>query len=219
MLVLSRKLNSSIHIGPDIEVKVLEICKSRVRVGIDAPSKLRVWRDELPKVEKDSPPPEEQDEQLAWSSTHFDVLLVEDDPGHAKLICGALAESATPNSSIDVSIAKSGELALEALQLTGAHNLTAPPFDLILLDLNLPRMTGLDVLRQIRDDSQSNLTPVVMLSCSDDDGMAAECLQSGANAYVTKSGDPKSFRDSVSRIAGFWSNDCRIPRQPVCLPR
>jgi len=144
----------------------------------------------------------------------FEVLLVEDDPGHAKLICGALSECELP-TSIDVTIAQTAESAMETLRMEKCPAWVTPPFDLILLDLYLPRMTGLDLLRRIRTDPLLFLTPVVMLSCTDEGAAAANCLEAGANAFVTKSGDPQSFRTSVARIAGFWGSECRVPRRPV----
>lgn len=215
MLILSRKRDSAIHIGPDIQVRILEIHKKHVRVGVEAPAAVPIWRDEvLPTRRPDSLLQNREDE---WSSDNkpFDVLLIEDDPGHAKLICGALSECVL-SRCIDVTIARTAELAIETLQMDECQDRTASPFDLILLDLYLPQMTGLDLLRMIRTDPALYLTPVVMLSCADADFVAADCLEAGANAFVTKSGDPGSFRTSVARIAGFWGNECCVPRRPVC---
>ncbi len=148
----------------------------------------------------------------------FEVLLVEDDPGHAKLICGAFSKCRLPRP-IDVAVAQTGELAAESLGMDGGQRPAASPFDLILLDMYLPRMTGLDLLLKIRTDPFLYLTPVVMLSCSDDDAAAANCLDAGANAFVSKARDPGAFRTSIARIADFWGNESRVPRQEVCRPR
>ena len=148
----------------------------------------------------------------------FEVLLVEDDLGHAKLICGAFSACRLPRP-INVAVAQTGELAAESLGMDGGQRPAASPFDLILLDLYLPRMTGLDLLSRIRTDPLLYLTPVVMLSCSDDDAVAANCLDAGANAFVSKASDPGAFRTSIARIADFWGNECRVPRQQVCRPR
>jgi two-component system response regulator len=83
----------------------------------------------------------------------------------------------------------------------------------------LPRMTGLDLLLSIRTDPFLHLTPVVMLTCTDDDAVAADCLDAGANAFVSKSSDPETFRTSIARIADFWGNESRVPTQEVCRPR
>lgn len=214
MLVLSRKRDSSIQIGPDIRVTILGIRKSQVKVGVEAPTAMTVWRDELaPKRGSDVPLPDPENERSS-SNRPFAILLVEDDPGHAKLICGALSECQLPQS-MNVAVAQTAESAMEALRMDECQAWKTSPFDLILLDLYLPRMTGLDLLRRIRTHPLLYLTPVVMLSCTDEDAAAANCLEAGANAFVTKSGDPQSFRTSVARIAGFWSNECRVPRRPV----
>ena len=215
MLVLTRKQDSSIHIGPDIRVTILGIRKNQVKVGVDAPRSVPVWRNEMPPARPSTSQLQDPEDERSSGKRALEVLLVEDDPGHARLICGALSECKTLRS-IDVAIAQTAELAMEALRMDEFQDANAPPFDLILLDLYLPRMTGLDLLRRIRTDPVLYLTPVVMLSCADDDVAAANCLEAGANAFVTKSGDPGSFRTSVARIAGFWGNECRVLRRPVC---
>jgi carbon storage regulator CsrA len=218
MLVLSRKRDSSIHIGADIRVTILGIRKNQVRVGVEAPAAIPVWRAELlPKAEASL---ELQAREDGWPSgkKQFEVLLVEDDPGHAKLICGAFSQCRLPRP-IDVAVAQTGEIAAESLGMDGGQRPAASPFDLILLDMYLPRMTGLDLLLKIRTDPFLYLTPVVMLSCSDDDAAAAKCLDAGANAFVSKARDPGAFRTSISRIADFWGNESRVPRQEVCHPR
>jgi carbon storage regulator CsrA len=218
MLVLSRKRDSSIHIGANIRVTILGIHKNQVRVGVEAPAAIPVWRAELfPKAEASLELQAREDGRPSGKK-QFEVLLVEDDPGHAKLICGAFSECRLPRP-IDVAVAQTGELAAESLGMDGGQRPAASPFDLILLDLYLPRMTGLDLLSRIRTDPLLYLTPVVMLTCADDDAVAADCLDAGANAFVSKASDPGAFRTSIARIADFWGNECRVPRQQVCRPR
>ena len=218
MLVLSRKRDSSIHIGADIRVTILGIRGNQVKVGVEAPAAIPVWRDEL--LPKGQASLELQAREDGWPSgkKQFEVLLVEDDLGHSKLICGAFAECRLPRL-IDVAVAQTGELAAESLGMDGDQRPAASPFDLILLDVHLPRMTGLDLLLKIRTDPLLYLTPVVMLSCSDDDAVATNCLDAGANAFVSKARDPGAFRTSIARIADFWGNESRVPRQQVCRPR
>ena len=218
MLVLSRKRDSSIRIGADIRVTILRIRGDQVKVGVEAPAAIPVWRAEL--LPKGQASLELQAREDGWPSgkKQFEVLLVDDDLGHAKLICGAFAECRLPRP-IDVAVAQTGELAAESLGMDGGQRQAASPFDLILLDMYLPRMSGLDLLLKIRTDPFLYLTPVVMLSCSDDDAAAANCLDVGANAFVSKARDPGAFRTSIARIADFWGNECRVPRQHVCCPR
>ena len=218
MLVLSRKGGSSIHIGANIRVTILGIRKNQVRVGVEAPAAIPVWREEL--LPKGPASLELQAREDRWppAKKQFEVLLVEDDLGHAKLIGGALSECRLQRP-INVAVAQTGELAAESLGMDGGQRPAASPFDLILLDMYLPRMTGLDLLLRIRTDPLLYLTPVVIFSCADDDAIAANCLDAGANAFVSKSRDPGAFQTSIARIADFWGNESRVPRQEVCRPR
>ncbi len=218
MLVLARKRDSAIHIGADIRVTILGIRGNQVKVGVEAPATVPVWRDEALPKGRTGLEVETREDGRSWGKRAFEVLVVEDDRGHAKLICGAFSECRLP-APIEVAVAQTGELAAESLGMGGGQRPAAPPFDLILLDFYLPRMTGLDLLLKIRTDPLLYLTPVVMLSCDDDDAVAANCLDAGANAFVSKSRDPGAFRSSIARIADFWGNECRIPRQHVCCPR
>ena len=218
MLVLSRKQDSSIHIGADIRVTILGIRKNQVRVGVEAPAAIPVWREEL--LPKGPASLELQAREDRWPPVkkRFEVLLVEDDLGHAKLIGGAFSECRLPRP-INVAVAQTGELAAESLGMDGGQRPAASPFDLILLDMYLPRMTGLDLLLRIRTDPLLYLTPVVMLTSTDDEAVAADCLDAGANAFVSKARDPGAFRTSIARIADFWGNESLVPRQEVCRPR
>ncbi len=122
MLVLSRKRDSSIHIGADIRVTILGIHGNQVKVGVEAPAAVPVWRDEaLPKGRTGL---EVETREDGWSSGKraFEVLLVEDDLGHAKLICGAFSECRLP-TPIEVAVAQTGELAAESLGMDSGQRL------------------------------------------------------------------------------------------------
>ncbi len=213
MLVLARDCDSVIRIGPDIRVKVLSIRKQRVKIGVDAPENVRVWREEIgplpeadehhPDILLDEPQPQEppRDED-------FSILVVEDDPDHARLITKVLTDCRFPQ----VTLAKTGEAAIKVLGADGAAASAGFLPHLVLLDLQLPDMSGVDVLRRIRSTDRLQTTPVVMLSAAREDHAVADCLEAGANAFVNKSAQYREFRDSVSRIAQFWKNDCRILR-------
>ncbi len=199
MLVLSRKQDRAIHIGSDIKVQVLSIKRQSVTLGIDAPDSVRILRDEL------VPPLDQQPPALNQCTAGMRiVLVVEDDPGHAKLIRKALCQ----HQGTMVTVAETAQIALDALdaQLTSPDAMIQP--DLIMLDLGLPDGSGLDVLRRIRSVPELRSTPVVVLSCSDDEDVLNECMESGANAFVPKLAGYDDFRAQVSRVGQFWAGDC-----------
>ena len=214
MLVLSRGCDAVVHIGPDIQVKVLAIRKQRVKLGVDAPGDVRVWRDEVlpdprPKVTEDRGEP-----PIAAAGRDMPILIVEDEPGHATLIRKVLAE----NDFAQCTVATSGTAALEILGIETPAAQDAclareaiTPF-LILLDYHLPDRVGLEVLRRIRSFPRLQTTPVIVLSAEDGESVVSRCLEAGANAFVPKPATFVEFRKSVSRIVGFWSGHCRVPQ-------
>lgn len=204
MLVLSRNRDSAVHIGSDITVKVLSIRRQAVKLGIAAPQSVRVWRDELAPL-SDEAQQSRADRPAAGMKI---VLVVEDDPGHAKLIRNALCQS----QGTMVTVAQTAGTAIEAL---GTHPAQPePPMrpDLILLDLGLPDDSGLEVLRTIRLAPELRTVPVVVLSCSDDESLMTQCMEAGANAYVVKSGHYDDFHKLVRRLGQFWAGDCFASR-------
>ncbi len=209
MLVLSRDCDTVIRIGDDIRVKVLSIRRRRVKLGVDAPGNVRVWREELcsgrPPAQglAEAPRPDKQ-----VGGDEFPILVVEDDPDHARLIRKVLNHSQFSR----ITIARTGAEAIDSLAGQGQADLQCMDPHLVLLDLHLPDMSGLEVLRQIRSHDRLQTTPVVMLSAEQEDGRIADCLEAGANAFVNKAVRFDDFYSSVSRIANFWKSDCRIPR-------
>lgn len=212
MLVLSRRSESSVKIGPDVTVTVLSIQRKQVRLGIEAPNNVRILRDELVVEPAEEPPQADLDQQPRAADMKI-VLVIEDDPLHAKLIRKALCR----NQGTMVTVAETAKFALDALGVLagGSEDFVQP--DLILLDVELPDSSGLDVLRAIRSDDRLRATPVVMLTCCQDDAVVNQCVDHGANAYVAKSPRWDEFRASVSRIGEFWTNESFIPQRP-CRP-
>ncbi len=209
MLVLSRDCDTVIRIGDDIRVKVLSIRRRRVKLGVDAPGNVRVWREEL--CSEGAPvqnlaKERQADKQVGGDD--FPILVVEDDPDHARLICKVLNQSQFSR----ITIARTGTAAINTLAGQGEADEQCTDPHLVLLDLHLPDMSGLEVLRQIRSSDRLQTTPVVMLSAEQQDSRIADCLEAGANAFVNKSVRFDDFYRSVSRIANFWKSDCRIPR-------
>jgi CheY-like chemotaxis protein len=130
------------------------------------------------------------------------VLLVEDNPQDEFLMLRALRK-AKVQATIDV--VRDGQQALDYLLRTGEfssrpHGLPA----LVLLDLNLPKLSGLDVLKRLRAEPQTQLLPVVMFTSSDDDGDRARSYNSGANSFVSKPLEFGEFMTSAGRLGTYW---------------
>jgi carbon storage regulator CsrA len=209
MLVLTRRIGETIHVGSNVEIKFLSISGNHAKVGIQAPRTIEILRGELFKEPSDEQLPEDDRNQRRQGS-RFAVLLVEDDPLHAKIISRILSKMA----AADVAVASSGEEAVErlcnAFQADGSDSVPR----LIMLDLRLPGMSGLDVLVRIKSDRQLRRTPVVILSSSNEPLDIERCFDAGANAFVTKSPNHDEFCASLSRIAGFWGSECQLAEKP-----
>ena len=206
MLVLSRNQDSAVNIGSDIKVKVLSIKRQAVKLGIEAPRSVHVWRDELvPWLDQQQPTPANNQPAAGMRI----VLVVEDDPGHAKLIRKALCQ----HQGTMVTVAGTARSALDALgaRVTSPEDIVQP--DLVLLDLGLPDGSGLEVLRTIRSVPELRATPVVALSCRDDETVMTECMEAGANAFVVKSAHYDDLHALVGRIGRFWAGDCFARRR------
>jgi carbon storage regulator CsrA len=193
MLLLERCLDTAICVGHNIKIKVLRTGAHRVLLGVEAPRGIPVWRDELT-------PPAEALKPAATRNGLFRVLAVEDNPDHAELIRMALADRPTTQ----VTIVPSGEEAIR--RLAERDNAKRGRPDLVLLDLQLPGLSGFDVLRLIRSVPALHKTPVVVLSCSKSDDDVRRAIEAGANAFVAKAADSETFNESIFRIADFWSN-------------
>ena len=127
------------------------------------------------------------------------ILLVEDNPDDEALTLRALRKNNILN---EVTVARDGAQALEYLFPDDGSDTPAP--GLILLDLNLPKVDGLDVLRRIQADERTRIIPVVVLTSSklDDDILAS--YQNGANGYVRKPVRFSEFAQAVSTLGMFW---------------
>ena len=139
----------------------------------------------------------------------IDVLLVEDNPGDVRLTPEAFREA---NASIRLHVASDGVEAMAFVRQEGPHA-AAPRPDLILLDLNLPKMDGREVLAQIKRDDHLKTIPTIILTTS---GAQADILRSyqlHANAYVSKPLQLDTFQSLVSSINEFWLTKARLPHR------
>lgn len=130
------------------------------------------------------------------------ILLAEDDPSDEELTMRALSSHNLVN---EVVVARDGEEALDYLYARGrfADRVPGNPA-VVLLDLKMPRIDGLQVLRQIRSEPSLSLVPVVVLTSSKEEKDLMSSYQLGANAYVVKPVDFTEFVKAVKDIGGFW---------------
>jgi len=138
----------------------------------------------------------------------IDVLLVEDDPGD-ELITREAFEHNKINNNLHV--AHDGEEGLDFLYRRGAHE-GAPRPDLILLDLNLPRKSGREVLQQIKQDERLQHIPVVILSTSQAEQDIVQSYRLSANAFITKPVEIEQFFQVVRAIELFWLEVAKLAR-------
>ena len=137
----------------------------------------------------------------------IDILLVEDSPSDVLLTREALRDARIAN---DLSVARDGEEAMEYLRQEGVHADKGRP-DIVILDLNLPRMDGREVLREIKSDESLRRIPVVVLTTSSSDQDVGECYDSHANCFLTKPIDFEEFIDVVRSMEHFWISVVRLP--------
>lgn len=131
------------------------------------------------------------------------ILLVEDDPNDIELTLRAFRKNPVGN---EVVVVHDGHEALDYLRGTGAHagRDAADAPQVVLLDLNLPGLDGLEVLRRIRADERLRRVPVVILTSSDEDSDKVAGYTLGANSYVRKPVDFRQFSDAVKNLGQYW---------------
>jgi chemotaxis family two-component system response regulator Rcp1 len=140
----------------------------------------------------------------------INILLVEDNPGDARLAVEALKDSKIRNQLYHV---EDGVEAMQFLRFRVKHDHVPPP-DLILLDLNLPRKDGREVLAEIKEDPDLRLVPVVVLTTSAAERDLLKSYDLHANAYIVKPIDLNQFIDVVQAIENFWFSVVKLPPAP-----
>jgi two-component system response regulator len=130
------------------------------------------------------------------------ILLVEDNPDHVALTIRALKKNQIAN---DVIVATDGAQALDILLARGEY--AGKPIELpsvILLDLKLPKVDGLEVLRSLRADDRTKLLPVVILTSSDEEQDVVQSYRFGANSYIRKPVDFMQFLEATRQLGLYW---------------
>ncbi len=130
------------------------------------------------------------------------ILLVEDDPDHELLTIRALKKS---NIANQIHVARDGE---EAISMLFGPSPIGP--QLILLDLKLPKLDGLEVLRRIRESESTRMLPVVVLTSSDEERDLVRSYQLGVNSYIRKPVDFSEFAEATRQLGMYWLvlNEC-----------
>lgn len=135
------------------------------------------------------------------SAEHMRLLLAEDDDGHASLIRRNLQRAGVINEIVHV---KDGQEALDYLRGQGTHAAAGPSLPLLmLLDINMPRMNGVEVLREVKRDPALAYTPVIMLTTTDDPREVQRCYELGCSVYLTKPVQYEQFVDAIKRLGMF----------------
>lgn len=131
------------------------------------------------------------------------LLLVEDNPQDEMLTLRALRKAGLANK---IEVARDGQQALDYLfrlgEFTGRDGPDLPT--LVLLDIGLPRLSGLEVLERLRADNRTALLPVVILTSSDEERDRLQCYEIGANSFVRKPVDFAEFAETVTRLGVYW---------------
>ena len=129
------------------------------------------------------------------------LLLVEDDPGHARLIERNLRRAHLPYAIV---VLRDGQAALDyVFSVQEAQSARPLPPYLMLLDLNLPGCSGMEVLARLKSDPRTRHIPVTVLTTTDDPHEIEQCYALGCNAYLTKPLDEVQFGEVISRLGGF----------------
>ncbi len=144
------------------------------------------------------------------SAHEITILVIEDDPGHSRLIEKNLLRANVRNNII---IKGDGQEALDFL--FASHNgveRNEMPSIMILLDLNLPGINGINILKQLKENSATKHIPIIILTTSDDINDVNQCYELGCNVYITKPLDYEKFSDAIKKL-GFFISVVQVPER------
>lgn len=138
------------------------------------------------------------------------ILLAEDDEGHAYLVQENLQDAGLANQMVHV---KDGQEALDFINCAGAYHGRVPDGPLLLLlDINMPRVDGVEVLRRLKANPKTNEIPVIVLTTTDDPREVKRCYELGCSSYVTKPVDYDRFVEAIRRL-GLFLSIVKVPRE------
>lgn len=140
------------------------------------------------------------------------ILLAEDNPDDEALALRAFKRSGVVN---EIAVVRDGQEALD--YLFGDEGAAGPSPPMIILDLKLPKVDGLEVLRRIRATERTRLIPVVILTGSHEEADLIDTYASGANSYVRKAVDFNEFAESVRQLSLYWLSVNEVPPPPVTV--
>ncbi|MHB8730228.1 MAG: response regulator [bacterium] len=136
-----------------------------------------------------------------------EIVLIEDNSEHAELTVRALKRHNVTNH---IRVLTDGAEAVDVL--LPADGSSPPPARLILLDLKLPKLDGVEVLRRIKNDQRTRTIPVVVLTSSSEDKDLKECYRLGVNSYIVKPVDFQQFTDAARSVGFYWMLLNQLPR-------
>ena len=145
--------------------------------------------------------------RVGESENALQVLLVEDSPGDVRLTQEAFREA-----NVNIHVASDGVAAMAFLRNEGVYERSPRP-DLILLDLNLPRMDGREVLANIKADAALRMIPTVILTTSESEADIVKSYELQANCYLSKPVQLEAFDNLVKSINDFWLTKVKLPPQ------
>jgi two-component system, chemotaxis family, response regulator Rcp1 len=143
------------------------------------------------------------------------LLVVEDNPGDVELIRQGLKGSI--DSEYPVVYAYDGMDALQVFE-SANHTKEAPTPELVLLDINLPKLNGPELIEKLRSDPRWRSLPIVIFSTSDAQSDIIRCYKVGASAYLVKPNTAKDFISELRSFVGFWFNTAMLPTKRVAQP-
>lgn len=141
------------------------------------------------------------------------MLVVEDNPDHLELTLTTLQRNGLPH---DIVVARDGLEALDYLFCRGIYKDRAPDDqpELVLLDLGLPRMNGLEVMQRMRIDPRTFFVPIVMLTSANEQSEVVLAFKGGLNSYVSKPLDYRDFEEKLQQVREYWRTSNLAPLTP-----